>query len=110
MIHLTTATEGELATATFPQFNPPHLTPGVFQGSSWVKLSDVAHMTVPEFQELVVGPAAAGHTADVTAFVVSTPGAAVFEPVNVPNLANITEFTNPAGPIVPSAYVPLRGK
>ena len=35
MIHLTTATEDELATATFPNFTPPHTTPGVFQGSSW---------------------------------------------------------------------------
>jgi len=32
MIHLTTATEQELATATFPHFTPPHTTPGVFQG------------------------------------------------------------------------------
>jgi hypothetical protein len=60
MIHLTTATEDELATATFPNFTPPHTTPGVFQGSSWVQLGDVSHMTLPEYQELVVGPSAAG--------------------------------------------------
>jgi hypothetical protein len=89
MIHLTTATEAELTTATYPHFTPSQLTPGVYQGSSWVRLGDVAHLTIPEFQELVVGPGAAGHTSGVTAFVVSSPGAAVFEPVNVPNLANI---------------------
>lgn len=105
MIHPTTATERELATATFPYFNPPHLQPGVFAESSWVKLGDVSHMMLPEYQRLVVGPSAAGHTADVTAFVTS-PASSVFQPVNVPNLAGVQEFVN--GTVVrPAAYIPL---
>ena len=108
MIHITTATERELATATFPQHYPPHLEPGVFAESSWVKLGDVSNMTVPEFQRLVVGPAAAGHSADVVAFVTS-PGSSLFRPVSIPNLAGVQEFLN--GPVIrPAAYIPLPGK
>ena len=108
MIHLTTATEDELATATFPNFTPPHTTPGVFQGSSWVQLGDVSHMTLPEYQELVVGPSAAGYGSDVSAFVTHPPSS-VFTPVNVPNLGGVQEFINGAV-VKPGTYVPLPGK
>jgi len=108
MIHLTTATEEELATATFPHFTPPHTTPGVLQGSSWVQLGDVSHMTLAEYQELVVGQPAAGYGNGVTAFVTHPPSS-VFAPVNVPNLADVQEFINGAV-VKPGAYVPLPGK
>jgi hypothetical protein len=105
MIHLTTATEQELATATFPNFTPPHTTPGVFQGSSWARLGDVSHMTLAEYQELVVGPSAAGYGSGVSAFLTHPPSS-VFTPVNVPNLGGVQEFIN--GTVVkPGTYVPL---
>ena len=94
MVHLTTATEAQLAK-------------GVDAGSSWVRAGDVSHLTVPQYQDLVVGPAAAGHTPDVTAFAVSKPGAAAFQAMpEVPNLANVVEHVNPA-PVIPSAYIEL---
>jgi hypothetical protein len=97
LIHLTTASESELAT-------------GVDQMSHWVKLKDVSHLTVEEFQKLVVGPCAAGHSEGVAGFAVVKPSAAVFEVGPEKGLANITELQNISGPVKPDSYTPLPGK
>jgi hypothetical protein len=65
-------------------------------------------MTLAEYQELVVGPSAAGYGNGVTAFVTHPP-TSVFTPVNVPNLGGVQEFIN--GAVVKlGAYVLLPGK
>jgi len=95
MIHLTNATPDELAKS------------GVWADSSWVKLDDVAHMTLPEYQSTVVGRAAAASPGQpVSNFAVSKPGAATFEATDVPNLSNTVEYTNPK-PVIPDENIPV---
>jgi RHS repeat-associated protein len=94
MIHLSVSSAGELST-------------GVFREQSWVRLGDVSHMTIPEFQELVVGPNAAAYGPNITGFAVSKPGAAVFQPSVWSYSADVIEFRNP-NLVVPDAFVPLK--
>jgi hypothetical protein len=90
MIHITTATEKELAKGLE--------TPSIF-----ARYGDVAHMTVSEYQTGVVGPAAAGFSSDVKAFVVSYPGEAQFIMHWEKGLAGVTEHAS-VGPVIPSRY------
>ncbi len=94
MIHLSVASGPELAS-------------GVWADSSWVRLGDVAHMTIPEFQELVVGPIVAASGPNISGFAVSHPLAATFNPTVWRGLSSVTEMRNPV-PVVPDAYVPLK--
>ncbi len=93
MIHITVASRAELAG-------------GLDAGSVFVRLGDVSHMTLAEYQASVVGRAAAGYTSDVTAFVVSAPGAAEFIPWYEMGAAGVAESAS-VGRVVPSSYVPL---
>ena len=93
MIHLTTATRTELAS-------------GLYEGSTFVRLGDVSHLTLPEYQAGVVGRCAAGATSDVKAFILSEPGAAKFVPWWESGLLGVPEHATVA-PLVPKTYIPL---
>ena len=94
MIHLTTATEAQLAN-------------GINEGSSFVRLGDVSHMTLTEYQAQVVGINAAGSSANVSAFVVVNPGTYQFIPAFEKGAAGVSEFLSTWRFLLPNRYVPL---
>ena len=81
---------------------------GVNADTSFARLGDISHLTVPEYQAQVVGSAAAaGPGQPVAGFVLAppgTPGAFGREPIA--NYANVPEYVNTRR-FFPQAYVPL---
>ena len=81
---------------------------GVDEETSFARLGDVAHFTVPEYQAQVVGSgAAAGPRQPVSGFVLATPGTpGAFGRVPIANYANVPEYVN-GRRFLPSTYVAL---
>ena len=94
MIHLPTASEAQLAN-------------GLNEGRSFVRLGDVSHMTLAEYQAQVVGMNADGSTANASAFVVVNPGTYQFVPSFETGLAGVPESLSTWRFLVPTRYVPL---
>jgi RHS repeat-associated protein len=87
MMHMTTATEAELAS-------------GVDRGSHWVRVGDVENMTVLDYQRTVVGPGAAGYSTGVKGIlVVDEQAAATFSPGEEMGVAGVREWQNMNGPV-----------
>jgi RHS repeat-associated protein len=93
MIHLSTASADQLMS-------------GVYAEQSWVKLGEVSHMTIPVYQEAVVGPGAAASGPNITGFVVVRPGVAQFQPTVWSYSLDVIEYRNEAV-IVPNWIVPV---
>ena len=92
-IHLSTATEAELAT-------------GVYKNQSWAKFSDVKHLTPHQYRTGVVGNMAEGYSPDAVQFAIKlpesgNPGLFKYDPI--PNLANVPEYINPT-PVTPDMF------
>jgi hypothetical protein len=79
----------------------------MYEGSSFVRLGDVSHMTVAEYQAQVVGINAAGSTANASAFVVVNPGAYQFVPAFEKGAAGVSESLSTWRFLVPSKYVKI---
>jgi hypothetical protein len=80
---------------------------GVYEGSSFVRYGDVAHMTVPEYQTGVVGYGAAASAGQpVSGFVILNPGTGTFMPSDETNLLNVPESLS-VGVTAPDNYISL---